>query len=172
MNDVYDAIELRGVVEGIAARIAGDQPRNPTGLKALAECAQEIEDLAANRRHDSPDFVVAYSDMNSKFHALLMDLASSGVLCRAWSQLQAIPYAAPSAAIILEAMQEALKSALDHHRAIVDAIRNGDGALAERMAREHARIALKNVEIVLRDPRHNASLITFRPPAAALDARR
>jgi GntR family transcriptional regulator, vanillate catabolism transcriptional regulator len=164
ITEIYDAIELRGVIEGIAARLACDRLRNPAELEALAECAREIENLAATRSHDSPDFVVAYSDLNNRFHALLMDLASSSVLHRAWLQLHAIPYAAPSAAIISEAMQEALKSALEHHRAIVDAIGNGDGTLAERLAREHARIALKNVDLVLRDPRQNASLITFRPP--------
>jgi GntR family transcriptional regulator, vanillate catabolism transcriptional regulator len=43
MTDIYDAIELRGVIEGIAARLAGDRARNPAGLEALAECAREID---------------------------------------------------------------------------------------------------------------------------------
>ena len=50
-----------------------------------------MEKLAASRNRNSPDFVVAYSDMNSRFHALSMDLAGGCVLLRAWSQVQAIP---------------------------------------------------------------------------------
>ena len=37
------------------------------------------------------------------------------------------------------------------HRVLVEAIRGGQGARAEEVAREHARLALLNLDLVLED---------------------
>jgi len=39
----------------------------------------------------------------------------------------------------------------EQHRAIVDAIENGQGTRAESVAREHARLSRRNLETVLTD---------------------
>jgi GntR family transcriptional regulator of vanillate catabolism len=107
------------------------------------------------------DSAVTYSDLNNEFHVTLVELSKSVVLRRAWLQLQAIPYAAPSATIIPETMNRLLDAAFAQHEAIVNAIKKGDGSRAETLAREHGNIALKNLEILLRHPQHGASLVTF-----------
>jgi GntR family transcriptional regulator of vanillate catabolism len=60
--------------------------------------------------------------------------------------------------------------AQDHHRGLIEAIERRESVRAESLAREHARVALRNLEIVL-DNRHlleripGASLINLAGPA-------
>jgi GntR family transcriptional regulator of vanillate catabolism len=61
--------------------------------------------------------------------------------------------------------REILVIAHHHHQSLIDAIDQRHGARAESLAREHARIALTNLEIVLR---HRDMLA--RVPGAALIA--
>ncbi len=41
--------------------------------------------------------------------------------------------------------------AQDHHRVVVDAIENREGTRAEAVMREHARLAVRNLRLALRD---------------------
>jgi GntR family transcriptional regulator of vanillate catabolism len=43
--------------------------------------------------------------------------------------------------------------AQDHHRCVVRAIENREGARAEAIMREHARLAMRNLECALRNQR-------------------
>ena len=43
--------------------------------------------------------------------------------------------------------------AQDHHRCVVDAIIQREGARAESLMREHSRIACRNLTLALGDPR-------------------
>jgi hypothetical protein len=52
---------------------------------------------------------------------------------------------------------------VEQHRAIIEALRSGEGALAESLAREHARLARRNLEIALGDMN-----ILSRVPGASL----
>jgi GntR family transcriptional regulator of vanillate catabolism len=44
--------------------------------------------------------------------------------------------------------------AQDHHRIVVDAIENREGARAEAIMREHARLAVRNLRLALRNRTH------------------
>ena len=46
---------------------------------------------------------------------------------------------------------DSLRRAQRQHRAIIDAIRAREGARAEALAREHARLARSNLEYVMRE---------------------
>jgi GntR family transcriptional regulator, vanillate catabolism transcriptional regulator len=51
----------------------------------------------------------------------------------------------------------------DHHRVVVEAIENREGTRAEAVMREHARLAIRNLRLALRDRAH-----LDRIPALAL----
>jgi GntR family transcriptional regulator of vanillate catabolism len=44
-----------------------------------------------------------------------------------------------------------LKIGQDHHRALVEAIENRQGTRAENIAREHARLSRRTIELALSD---------------------
>jgi len=169
-SDVRDAIEVRGILEGTAARLAAERLADAAELATLRACYRE----AAGLPPMTVDKFVRYLELNETFHRELWRLAKSPVLTRALEAAVALPFAAPGALVFGEAESEqglaAALIALEHHRAIVEAVENREGARAESLAREHSRVARGNIERALQRPRPPAGppgavVRTSRPPS-------
>jgi GntR family transcriptional regulator of vanillate catabolism len=149
-DDVDTAIELRGVLEGTAARFAAEAGGGGDALAAMHELNEQLEAVVHELTYDS---FVRYVDLNERFHALLIEAAGSPLLARALAQVVALPFASPSAFVLAEAelpeSREILVVAHYHHRELTRAIERGEGSRAETLAREHARLARRNLEIVI-----------------------
>lgn len=150
LDDIADAIELRGVLEGTAARFAAERGVSARELRALRALNDSIEALV--HRHDYDSFA-SYVDLNERFHTRLLKAARSPMLERALEGILSLPFAGPSAFVLAEAelppSRTILVIAHRHHAGMIEAIERRQGARAESLAREHARIALTNLEIVL-----------------------
>src|SRR6185312_13552342 len=73
-RDVDDAIELRGVLEGIAARFAAERLDDPERLEAVRGTLARLDAIV----HDeAPDAVLSYASLNDELHAQLIALAGS-----------------------------------------------------------------------------------------------
>jgi len=153
VEDIQDAIELRGVLEGAAARMAAERPPDPRILGTMQELSQEILKLIRRSRM-TIDVFTRYIELNAEFHAALLDLAGSRMLRRAVERACSLPFASPSAFLkrqyISTDLRELFLISADQHCAIVDAIANRQGMRAENIAREHARVARRNFEDALR----------------------
>ena len=94
-----------------------------------------------------------YLDLNESFHARILKLACSPVLERALDGIVSLPFAGPSAFVLAEAelpaSREILIIAHRHHSGLIEAIERRQSGRAESLAREHARLALTNLEIVV-----------------------
>jgi GntR family transcriptional regulator of vanillate catabolism len=149
-GDVRDAIELRGVLEGTAARFAAERGASARELRTLKEINETIHTLVHRADYDSFE---RYMRLNETFHARLLKLARSPVLERALDGIVSLPFAGPSAFILAEAelaaSREILIIAHRHHSGLVEAIERRQSGRAESLAREHARLALTNLEIFL-----------------------
>jgi GntR family transcriptional regulator of vanillate catabolism len=149
--DISDAIELRGVLEGTAARFAAERGASARYLRTLRAINDQIAELVPRADYESFD---RYVDLNERFHARLLKIARSPMLERALEGIVSLPFASPSAFVLTEAelpeSRTILVIAHRQHAGLVDAIEHRQGARAESLAREHARIALTNLEIVLR----------------------
>src|SRR5579863_3261962 len=73
VEDIHDSIELRGVLEGAAARMAAERLRDPRTLAPLEALSQEILALVRRPRM-TIDVFTAYIDLNARFHSVLLDL--------------------------------------------------------------------------------------------------
>ncbi|MEC9342380.1 MAG: GntR family transcriptional regulator [Pseudomonadota bacterium] len=166
-DDVVDAIELRGVLEGTAARLAAERGATPEAMGRIREIVKEL-DACFDDRQGEVDFE-AYSELNASFHSELAGLAGSEVVRRELARVTRLPFASPSAfspdRTDIAAFRRSLHLAQEQHRAIVSAIAAREGARAEALAREHARTARRNLEHVLREDR---SLIEQVPGLALL----
>jgi GntR family transcriptional regulator, vanillate catabolism transcriptional regulator len=153
VDDIYDAIELRGVLEGAAARIAAERLSDPTSLEPLEAVSQEIL-ILVRRSKMTIEIFTRYIELNARFHSLLLDLAGSRMLRRAIDRACCLPFASPSAflnrQIISNDLRELFLISADQHCAIVEAIANREGMRAELLTREHARVARRNFEDALR----------------------
>jgi GntR family transcriptional regulator of vanillate catabolism len=153
-GDIFDAIDLRGLLEGAAARLASERLRDSRELAPLREANLGMEALL-NRRKMTLDAFTGYISLNARFHAGIIDLAHSRIVRRAVNQACALPFASPSAFLLkqqfIEHSRELFLVAVDHHRGIIDAIGSREGMRAETLMREHARLARRHLDVALSD---------------------
>ena len=149
--EVLDAIEVRGVLEGTAARLAAERLRSDAELEPLRHHCRQIEAI----ERLTIDSFAQYMDMNEAFHSALVDLSKSAMVRRHLDQVNSLPFGSPSAMVfptsILPKSDETLAIAVEHHRAIVEAIGHHQGTRAESVAREHAYVARRVLELALSD---------------------
>jgi GntR family transcriptional regulator of vanillate catabolism len=147
--EIDDAIELRGVLEGTAARFAAERLEADAELDEIRSITSSLDDTV----HDaSPEAVVAYVERNEAFHAQLVVLAKSEILAHELAGVAALPFASPAALLqshVRLSQREILLVAQHQHHAIVEAIAARHGARAEEVAREHARISRRSLDLAL-----------------------
>jgi len=152
VDDIWEAIETRGILEGAAARLAAERLTNPAELEPLRRIYRATEEAL---RLDIEVYSDQYLDLNEAFHSAILDLAKNQVLKRASEQVCRLPFASPSALILLYKIvpesRELIPIAQEHHRALIDAIELREGARAEGLAREHARVMRRNLELAMAD---------------------
>jgi GntR family transcriptional regulator of vanillate catabolism len=157
LTDVYDAIEMRGVLEGTAARLAAERLEDPHELTRLRALEREMTEVMPLDPELVPtiDTFARYLDLNESYHSTVVDLAKSPMLRQTLDRVQSLPFASPSATVFarlqLPAAKGLLTIASEHHNTIIEAIEKRQGSRAEGLAREHACLALRNLEAVLAD---------------------
>jgi GntR family transcriptional regulator, vanillate catabolism transcriptional regulator len=151
-RDVVDAIELRGVLEGTAARFAAERLESRLELAGLQQCSDELDEVVHDDRLEA---FVRYVTLNETFHAGLVRLAKSSPLARAIDNVVSLPFASPSALLSSQAQlrqsREILVIAQHQHRGLLESIEHGHGTRAEEIAREHARLSRINLDLALRN---------------------
>jgi GntR family transcriptional regulator of vanillate catabolism len=152
--DINDAIEVRGTIEGLAARLAAERGASRIVLGEMKDCLAMIDrvldDAAVDVEHLS-----RYVEYNERFHALMLQAADSPMVSRALHRVASLPFASPNAFVLVQAKIpgsfDILRIAQHQHHDIVEAIEARAGSRAEALAREHSRIARKNLELALRN---------------------
>jgi GntR family transcriptional regulator of vanillate catabolism len=147
-RDVSDAIELRGTMEGLSARLAAERGVATVVLAEARACLDEIDVVLRQPALDDEAFT-RYVGLNQRFHNLLSEMAGSPVMARELERVVNLPFASPSGFVVVQAnspqARDMLIVAQDQHRQVLDAIERREGARAESIMREHSRIAQRNL---------------------------
>lgn len=157
-REVADAIELRGTLEGLAARLAAERGAPPAQLDQAREALDCIDAVLQRPALDDEAFE-RYVQANARFHAVLHGLAGSALMARELERVVRLPFASPSGFVVQQAetpqARDMLIVAQDQHRQVLDAIARREGGRAEAIMREHSRIAQRNLHaaLVRPDPR-------------------
>jgi GntR family transcriptional regulator, vanillate catabolism transcriptional regulator len=150
-QDVFDAIEIRGTLEGLAARLAAERG-STARLRPLQACLEELDELIETAIGTEDGFS-GYVTANARLHALIVDLAESPTLKRQLDRAVSLPFASPSGFVMAQAIMpeshRILLVAQDQHRCVVEAIANREGARAQAIMQEHARLAARNLKLAL-----------------------
>ena len=167
MNDIIDAIEIRGVIEGTAARLAAERGIGPDRIQQGHDILAKLDEaVSISFKLDFERFVTG----NAEFHAFVAASANSPLLLREIDRIYCLPLASPSAFLkgqeAIPDFHASTRLAQDQHRLILEAIENREGARAEALMREHARLAHKNLKYITEE---NPSLAD-RVPGLALVA--
>jgi GntR family transcriptional regulator of vanillate catabolism len=150
LAEIDDAIEVRGVLEGTAARFAAERLEADGELEELRDTLALLDEVV---RDESSEAIVAYVELNETFHAQLVALAKSELVSRTITRALALPFASPGALVPslaqLAEWRESLLVAQHQHRTLLEAIAAKHGTRAEQIAREHARLSRRNLDLVL-----------------------
>ncbi|WP_093973917.1 GntR family transcriptional regulator [Boseongicola aestuarii] len=151
LEDINDAIELRGVIEGVAARLAAERGVSDEVMQEARGTLAVIDKVVDDG--NSIDFD-SYVRMNARFHEQLAAMPGSDVIQREIERVCRMPLASPNAFLrgqeAIPDFMASLVRAQDQHHAILGAIEAREGTRAEALMREHARLARKNFSF-LRD---------------------
>ena len=143
-TEIHDAIEVRGTLEGLAARLAAERGVAPSLLARAGEALARIDDLLSRPSFDELAFSGSV-DENALFHELLAEMADSDILRRQIARACAQPFASPSAFVLAprtgSQARDRLVVAQEQHHATLEAVARREGSRAEALMREHARIA-------------------------------
>lgn len=149
--DVLCAVEVRGVLEGLAARRLAEQGLSPALAEELTVWIQKGRELLAKGYLEERD-VDVWSELNRRFHEIIVGSAGSPVIGDAIARNNHLPFAAADSIVIdseaLDREYRKLQLAQTQHELVFQALRHGEGARAEMLMREHAFIGLRYGELL------------------------
>ncbi|MFV0245756.1 MAG: GntR family transcriptional regulator [Qingshengfaniella sp.] len=165
VDEIRDSIEMRGVIEGTAARLAAERGVAPD---LLAEAEQVLDRIDMALLPEEGMEFDTYVRCNARFHDLLAQFSGSLIVRREVERVCRLPLASPSAFLqeqeVIPDFKSSLIRAQQQHRALLSAIGNREGTRAEALCREHARLAQQNLDHLTRaDPS-----LAIRVPGLAL----
>jgi GntR family transcriptional regulator of vanillate catabolism len=149
--DLHDAIQVRGTLEGMAARFAAERGVSTSMLGAFDRCLDELDEVL---RGTDESIFDEYAILNDRFHALLIEAAGSRMLERSIDQITKLPFASPNAFVHSAHSddprgREILLLSQTQHRLIVDLIRQRQGTRAEALVIEHSFSATNFLKFVM-----------------------
>ncbi len=140
-QDCLQALELRSVLEGQAARMLVRKGASEALIAELNQCLDQGDAIFGKRYLDRED-EREYGEMNGRFHDLIVGACNVPVLRTMVERLNNVPFVAPAVIVFdqvgLRRAFELLFLAHGQHHAIVEAIVMRDGERAENLFREHA----------------------------------
>jgi len=150
-RDISDAIELRGTLEGLLARLSAERGAPQVVLGEARLCLDQIDQVLAAPALDDESFS-RYVQLNERFHSLLCEMAASPVIAKELERVVRLPFASPSGFVVAQAnsgqARDMLIVAQDQHRQVLQAIEHGEGARAQAIMCEHSRLAQRNLRAV------------------------
>ncbi len=154
-TEISDAIRVRGVIEGFAARLLAENGAPRQLLRELHECLDAGDKIIDKPSMDLDDYA-AYVEMNNRFHQLLVQGCENSTVQRIMVLIDSLPFATPSAMLPMQSSMEEgrqwMWAAHQTHHATVRAIENGQGARAQALGEEHVEIARMNLDYALEKP--------------------
>ena len=148
--DVRKAIEVRAVLEGLAARnMASNGMSCDVEERLRASIAQSAELLESEE--PKPDLIGGYQQANVVFHETIMLHCGNELIPHTFERIRHLPLTALGTLAFDQThmKREKMRLTVGHsqHVIIFDALQKGDAARAEFMMREHSHATLNYSEL-------------------------
>ncbi len=141
LEQTLEALRLRAVLEGVAARTLAERGAAPELLAELKQCLSEGDAIFAQRTLNE-DAESRYAQMNERFHRLVIEAAQSPLLASLIERCNVVPFTAPLSIAFSSSSKDRMFDLLFYahgqHHNIVRAIEQGQPERAEFLFREHA----------------------------------
>jgi len=148
--DINDSVEVRGVLEGLAARQAAEKGLSEALILKFKDCLAQGDEIFVDGGVDEND-VKSYIEVNKAFHALVIAASDNQAIQPALQLNEHLPLASVNALIfnpqaLIREFNRLNYAHLQHH-AVFEAIQKGQGARAEALMKEHAQAALSHIDL-------------------------
>lgn len=143
---IHDALEVRGVLEGLAAKTIAEQGLTDQQKLTLQECVQEIEQLFNEHTEFGDAELERYHHYNVIFHDTIIQGAQNIALLQALAKNNQLPMASAQAITFdqTKALSEYRRLHYAHlqHCSIYDALLHRQAGRAETLMREHSSVVI------------------------------
>lgn len=156
---ILNAIDVREVLEGMAARMAATIGLSEQSQKKLRASLLQIDGLLAKEEFEYADAKM-YAEINGDFHSTIVEAAQNEVLVEMVEKFDAIPLAgSKSFALVttkdLAAIHQLMERNQQQHHWVYNAIVDQDPARAETIFRQHIHEARDVLGRVMKDLRQS-----------------
>lgn len=149
-NEINGAVEVRGVLEGLAARLTAEKGLTAVHRQALIACLVK-GDILFSKGYVTEEDLEVYHDLNRSFHAIIIEASGNPAIEIALSRIEHTPFASVSSLTVdqhnLVGEYHRFNFAHMQHHAAFDALDNRQGARAEGIMREHANATLQYAKL-------------------------
>ena len=150
LEDLSGAVEVRGVLEGLAARQAAERGVTTDTRAILLQCLEQGDRLF-EKGYVTEEDLAEYHDINKRFHHVIVEASGNLAVAMALARNSHVPFASVSAlAVDRENLQQEYRrfnfAHMQHHD-VIAAILLGQGSRAESIMREHANVTLRYVRL-------------------------
>jgi GntR family transcriptional regulator of vanillate catabolism len=149
-EEISGAVEVRGALEGLAARQAAERGLSQEHREILETCLRDGDALFAKGSLTLDD-LHAYHDFNARFHRTVIEASGNPAIAAALARNDRLPFASVAALAVdaenLSGEFRRLSFAHMQHHLVFDALCHGQGSRAEAVMREHANATLRYIEL-------------------------
>jgi len=153
--DVLQAVQVRGHLESLAARLMAQAPDRDEHLPEMASAIEDIDKLLEIGRIDEP-MIHKMKTANKLFHSTILNGCGNDYVSFTCDQISHLPMLAIGSMVFdrgVTESEEQMKRGLmrlhignAQHQVIYDSIKSGDAVRAESMMREHANIMIEYIQ--------------------------
>lgn len=154
LEEVAQAIDVRGVLEGMAARLLAEEGVSKALLQKLKDGLQQGRQLIDEAALQHSDLNTAkWAAMNASFHQLILRASGNQVLISTLEHVFKSPLASPEALGFsghsTDLELSFIERAQTDHEDLVAAIEAHEGTRAEALMREHAKRSRDNKRLLI-----------------------
>ena len=143
---INDALEVRGILEGLAAKTIAEQGLTEEQKKTLQNCIVETEKLFDGKTEFGDHELERYHHFNVIFHDTIIQGAQNVALIQALAKNNQLPMASAQAITYdqTQALSEYRRLHYAHlqHCSIYDALMHRQAGRAEALMREHSSVVV------------------------------
>lgn len=153
--DILQAVQVRGHLESLAARLLAQLPSRADHLPALAAAIEGMNEQLELQRIDEP-MIYKMKAANKAFHSTILEACGNDYVNFTCKQISHLPMLAVGSMVFDKSVWESpermevglfrLRIGNAQHQVIYDAIESGDSVRAEAMMREHSNIMIEYIE--------------------------
>ena len=156
VNDVLQAVQVRGHLESLAARLMAQSPDRHSTLPVLEAAIEEIDRLVSVGKMDQAS-IRLMQKQNAVFHKTILDCCGNDFIGFTCSRISHMPMLEVGAMVFdrqvlstkegMERSNFRLKLGNSQHKVIFEAIQNGDAVRAEGVMREHSNTMVEYIQV-------------------------